>query len=137
MNQRWKNNAYCLDPPCLDLSITTPKILLTNLHKHNQQPQRHSGLQIILSIMSQSPSPLLQLPRELRDEVYRHLLVRDNPNELFHRPYTPSNLFATSLNHEDYTRRCLPTEILRTNRQVYHEASDILWRENTIRELIS
>ncbi|MCJ1469905.1 hypothetical protein MMC07_008549 [Pseudocyphellaria aurata] len=57
---------------------------------------------------------LLSLPAEIRLLIYRHLLVRPWPLEIEGR----------------FGGLPPPVEILRTNRQVYREAFDVLYREN-------
>ncbi|GAB7359711.1 hypothetical protein MBLNU230_g6886t1 [Neophaeotheca triangularis] len=67
------------------------------------------------------PFPLFHLPAELRDDIYLHAL--SPTRHLFLTSTKTSRLAITP-----------PTNppLLRANRQIYHEASSILYTENTI-----
>lgn len=67
--------------------------------------------------------PFMDLPAELRNEVYRELLLTTIPLQMIHdRPAWPDVSIPG--------RQLYPT-ILRTNYKVYHEALAILYGENT------
>ena len=59
---------------------------------------------------------LLSIPRELRDRIYEELLCLDE--------------FQTQQHHVFHAPRKLYPAILRVNRQLYHEASEILYDAN-------
>ena len=77
--------------------------------------------------LSNGPSPLLSLPRELRDEIYRLVLVpqANKPKDLTISHYSYKYTHPEPLDKE----RWLNTAILRTSRQIYQEASAILYDE--------
>lgn len=83
-----------------------------------------------LSIKSVYAFPFLYLPAELRDEVYGHLLSLT---------LTPRTKWAPVI-HKYVARRLMytdnvPTEILRTSRQVYSEAYAVFLRANQFVQL--
>ena len=69
-------------------------------------------------------SSFLQLPLELRMLIYNHLLV-------------PEHGEGVLIFHNDFTRPREPlgisASIIRTNKQVYAEASPVLYRNNVFR----
>lgn len=65
-------------------------------------------------ISTRNPMEFLDLPRELRFMIYRHLLVR------------PHSLEITSV----HPKPRLAVNVLRTSKLIHREASDILYREN-------
>ncbi|KAK6334736.1 hypothetical protein TWF718_010184 [Orbilia javanica] len=84
------------------------------------------------------PFPFLSLPREIRDEIYTHLLVFDSEplplesTEAFGKPTQAYSPFG------EWRRRVSPIfervstnlSILRVNRQIHNEASEIFYGRN-------
>ena len=78
---------------------------------------------------SAPPFPFLRLPRELRDLVYSHALIRpdsgphDEPTDICYLHHSPSSRhFSTS-----YWGTEKSTRLFRVNHQIYSEASEIFY----------
>ncbi|QDS71791.1 hypothetical protein FKW77_009407 [Venturia effusa] len=76
---------------------------------------------------NQIQSPFLRIPRELRDKIYRNILKE-----------TGSNLIESNYDDDEYPfsryhgcNNVVDTQILATNNQIFHEAGNILYKENT------
>jgi hypothetical protein len=82
-------------------------------------------------------SPLLRLPRELRDIIYRYVLVADIPLVYAFTDivlqmgfkYLDSRTWLSQQNRE-YLDTILTTEILQVNKQLFAEGQEILLKEN-------
>jgi hypothetical protein len=82
-------------------------------------------------------SQLLRLPRELRDIIYRYVLVADVPLVYAFTDgvlqmgfkYLDSRTWLSQQNQE-YLDTILTTEILQVNKQLFAEGQDILLKEN-------
>ncbi|GAB7353367.1 hypothetical protein MBLNU459_g3849t1 [Dothideomycetes sp. NU459] len=80
---------------------------------------------LAISVQGAVPlTPVFRLPRELRDIVYRHLLVGDEVKYL-KTPGQDHPLMSTAHSY----RFC--TNLLAVNKQIREEASEILYKENT------
>ncbi|KAL3426907.1 hypothetical protein PVAG01_00417 [Phlyctema vagabunda] len=96
------------------------------------------------------PTTFFDLPRELRDAIYDHVLVSQTgfikPIEVSHLgrrsgaslPLTPNTPLRYVLhavhsqdNWKDKPWGIITISLLRTNRQIYDEARDIFWLKNT------
>ncbi|EWC44286.1 hypothetical protein DRE_01112 [Drechslerella stenobrocha 248] len=77
------------------------------------------------SVATSTPFPLLALPRELRNEVYRHLLTMPIPTFL-PQPYKV-----------DLVPKRINTSILRVNKQIHDEATEVLYGSNTFAVYLS
>jgi hypothetical protein len=86
----------------------------------NQQSPHRSERPHISHI---APRAFLQLPRELRDMIYSHLLIS------IYTPYVPARR-ATMRRAYNHPRRL---NIILTCRTVYNEASEILYNDATFR----
>ncbi|EPS40842.1 hypothetical protein H072_5269 [Dactylellina haptotyla CBS 200.50] len=74
-------------------------------------------------IISDSPSPFLRLPRELRDQIYTLVLSFDTPKI----PQASANPDFMS----EYKHLSLDLSLLRACRQVHDEAAEIFYGHNT------
>ncbi|KAL9128224.1 MAG: hypothetical protein Q9217_003070 [Psora testacea] len=92
----------------------------------------------------QLKSPLLALPPELRNKIYRYALLRDEPIDLWPHKWTkpdtidqPSCTALTlKVRHQEslrYVRKEMATGLLGTCSQVYDEATNLFWGENHFR----
>ncbi|KAL9100283.1 MAG: hypothetical protein Q9163_004328 [Psora crenata] len=93
---------------------------------------------------NQLQSPLLALPPELRNKIYRYALVRDEPIDLWPHRWTKSDAadqpsstaLALKVRHQEslqYVRKEMATGLLGTCRQVYDEAAMLFWGDNSFR----
>lgn len=73
--------------------------------------------------LKQSFFPILRLPRELRDQIYCYSLCAVREVDL-RPPYPPWSLV------QDNPFKDLSPGLLRTSKQIYHEANDILYARN-------
>lgn len=76
--------------------------------------------------------PLMELPVELRFEVYRNLLVSSLPVCTEARPLarTPDSEDSDEDSSSDFRPNGLHPNILQTSNQVFHEAAQVLYGEN-------
>lgn len=87
---------------------------------------------------SQLQSPLLSLPPEIRNKIYRYALVRDEPLDLWPHKWTKANenikpASPLKTRHQEsleYVRKEMATGLLGTCRQVYNEAHMFFWGDN-------
>jgi hypothetical protein len=81
-------------------------------------------------------SPFLELPFEIREQIYYYVLVRPIPIDLWPLKYKqgPPNGPIFRL-QEDllYVRKEMATGLLTTCKQLYDEAGNIFWSRNTFR----
>ena len=90
-------------------------------------------------IKDQLQSPLLGLPGEIRTNIYRFALVRDEPLDLWPHKWTKPNeeerpsIGGLKIRHQEsleYIRKQMATGLLGTCRQVYNEAARFFWSDN-------
>ena len=90
-------------------------------------------------IKGQLQSPLLRLPGEIRTNIYRFALVRDEPLDLWPHKWTKPNeeerpsiagLKTRYQESLEYIRKQMGTGLLGTCRQVYNEAASLFWSDN-------
>ena len=90
---------------------------------------------------SQHQSPLLRLPPEIRNKIYRYALVRDEPLDLWPHKWTTSNVDSKNvpglkIRHQEsleYVRKQMSTGLLGTCRQTFNEAALFFWGDNLFR----
>ena len=86
-------------------------------------------------------SPLLALPPELRNKIYRYALVRDRPIDLWPHKWTKpqsedesaSPPLTLKIRYQDdlaFVRKEMATGLLGTCTQVYREAALLFWADN-------
>jgi len=77
-----------------------------------------------------NPSPLLSLPKELRLEIYEHAFSASSYPILvaIHRDYQFKRVTIRYVKHPTIS---FPAALLRTNRQIYHEALPVMYRDTT------
>jgi len=81
-------------------------------------------------------SPFLNLPTELREQIYYYVLVRPIPIDLWPLKYKygpPSTPVIRLQEDLLFVRKEMATGLLTTCRQLYNEAGDIFWSRNTFR----
>lgn len=81
-------------------------------------------------------SPFLNLPTEIREQIYHEVLVRSIPIDLWPLNYKqgPPDCPALRLQEDIlFVRREMATGLLTTCKQIFHEASSIFWSKNTFR----
>jgi hypothetical protein len=81
-------------------------------------------------------SPFLNLPAEIREQIYYAALVRPTPIDLWPLKYMQgaSNSRVFRLQEDlQFVRREMGTGLLATCKQVFHEAGKIFWSKNTFR----
>jgi hypothetical protein len=76
------------------------------------------------------PFPFLSLPDELRLEIYEHAFSASSYPILIdiHRDY---RCVRVTLRYAKHPTISFPTALLRTNRQIYHEALPVMYRDIT------
>ncbi|KAJ6262605.1 hypothetical protein Dda_3416 [Drechslerella dactyloides] len=95
----------------------TPPSALSE-EQESSQPTPRIDIPVGIDVC-QRPFPLLQLPPEIRDEIYKHLVIFDtNPPE------------AESYRSALCDRPSLDLSILRVNKRIHDEASRILYSKN-------
>jgi hypothetical protein len=81
-------------------------------------------------------SPFLKLPAEIREQIYYAALVRPAPIDLWPLKYTkdPSTTRVIRV-QEDllFVRKEMATGLVTTCKQIFYEASNIFWSNNTFR----
>ena len=103
---------------------------------------------------SQLQSPLLRLPPEIRNKIYRLVLVREEPIDLWPHKWTASEsvradrdtirslirsrrgVGGLKVRHQEsleYVRKQMGTGLLGTCTQVFNEASGLFWSTNRFR----
>ena len=92
------------------------RLLCSTVHRYNLTCEELEGLKESTSF--DKPFPILRLPREIRDEIYTYSLRAGSPVET-----TPQIHFL--LTAADYPFKPPTPDILRTNKQIYHEAIEI------------
>jgi hypothetical protein len=77
-----------------------------------------------------NPFPFLSLPDELRLEIYKHAFSASSYPILIdiHRDY---RCMRVTLRYAKHPTISFPTALLRTNRQIYHEALPVMYRNIT------
>lgn len=88
--------------------------------------------QSTMEIATNNSFPFLELPRELRDLIYRFIFKADTPLEPI--THTEAEHLRSSRNHHlppGITDRVLDNRILCLNKQIFTECYDILYKENT------
>jgi hypothetical protein len=79
-----------------------------------------------------------RLPREIRDQIYSHVLVSDKgiahipPCDMQGTDIRPVGDALDVVKWFSSTRTLIDTSLLRVNKAVYEEASEILFRENIV-----
>lgn len=71
------------------------------------------------SVTAVTPFRLLDLPREIRDDIYESSILDLSPPDMFINPHRHRNSLRL---------RKINTNVLLTNRQVYWEARDVIVR---------
>lgn len=74
------------------------------------------------SVTAVTPFRLLDLPREVRDDIYEAAIFDLSPPDMFLRPRDPDSVRLRKMN----------TNVLLTNRQVYWEARDVIVRRGQL-----
>lgn len=91
---------------------------------------------------NQFQSPLLRLPPEIRNKIYRYSLSSDEPLDLWPHKWTKSDNDANpapgqlKVRHQEdleFVRKELSTGLLGTCRQIFNEAAMCFWRDNHFR----
>jgi hypothetical protein len=100
-------------------SEATLRLLCSTVRRYNQTCEELERLKE--STGFDKPFPILRLPREIRDEIYTYSLRAASWVET-----TPRMLLAAA----DYAFKPPTSGILRTNKQIYHEAIEILYSKN-------
>lgn len=80
--------------------------------------------------MTGNISPFLDLPRELRDQIYRFILKADTPLQPIH-PDEAQRLRGGQNIAIGNAENLLDNRVLYVNQQIFNEAYDILYTENT------
>lgn len=116
-----------------DYSVTAvPPHIMTRSPRSPRLPRSRNQLQ----------SPLLRLPPEIRNKIYRYALFRDNPLDLWPHKWTKSDIDAIptpgqlKVRHQEgleFVRKELSTGLLGTCRQTFTEAAMYFWRDNQFR----
>jgi hypothetical protein len=77
-----------------------------------------------------NPSPFLSLPKELRLEIYEHAFSASSYPILvaIHRDH---HCMRVTLRYAKHPTISFPAALLRTNRQIYHEALPVIYRDIT------
>lgn len=74
------------------------------------------------SVAAVTPFRLLDLPREVRDDIYEAAIFDLSPPDMFLRPKDPDSVRLRKMN----------TDVLLGNRQVYWEARDVIVRRGRL-----
>ncbi|KAF7198108.1 hypothetical protein HII31_00464 [Pseudocercospora fuligena] len=82
------------------------------------------------STTNQRPFPFLSLPPELRDQIYSHLLSTQHAIDIFRYQKQFTCTKSSDSNEENPEGVHIPVDILRTCRQIYTEATPILYGSN-------
>ena len=81
-------------------------------------------------------SPFLNLPGEIREQIYYASLIRPSPIDLWPLKYTldPSATHILRLQEDlAFVRKEMATGLFTTCKQIFHEASNIFWSRNAFR----
>jgi hypothetical protein len=81
-------------------------------------------------------SPFLNLPPEIREQIYYTSLTRITPIDLWPMKYTedPSTETVFRIQEDlDFVRKEMATGLLVTCKQIFYETSTIFWSKNTFR----
>lgn len=81
-------------------------------------------------------SPFLNLPAEIREQIYYISLVRDSSIDLWPGKYTeksPTGEVYRLQEDLEFIRKEMGTGLFTTCKQIYYEASNIFWSRNTFR----
>ncbi|KAF2872882.1 hypothetical protein BDV95DRAFT_605471 [Massariosphaeria phaeospora] len=97
------------------------------MYAYHEKLARGTVTQAPRPMQTTAPFPFLQLPRELRDQIYEDTLVRPKVIELwpeFGRPlhYRPVSVAEPGDMH--------PLALLQVNKQINMEAAEVLFNEN-------
>jgi hypothetical protein len=102
-------------------SEATLRLLCSTVRRYNQTCEELERLKESMGF--DKPFPFLRLPREIRDKIYTYSLRAASWVET-----TPwMHLLLTAA---DYPFKPPTSGILRTNKQIYHEAIEILYSKN-------
>ncbi|KAK6511531.1 hypothetical protein TWF481_000444 [Arthrobotrys musiformis] len=104
-----------LGPQSVGGSSTTSSLAIYNRQKTSDSTPSASQTQRLT---------FLTLPREIRDEVYTYLLAISPP------PTTISYPIWNGETHKPYTVHCKNLSLLRVNRQIHDEASEVFYKRN-------
>ncbi|KAK6359105.1 hypothetical protein TWF696_000272 [Orbilia brochopaga] len=99
------------------ITITVTITIITKMDVDTNIPD------LPMSGQSDAMPPLLRLPREIRDEIYKHLL-------LFPTPPTPTGV-TSYYNLPQYHHPKVDLAILRVNKQIHDEAATLFYTRNT------
>jgi hypothetical protein len=88
--------------------------------------------------MAEQRSPLLRIPRELRDKIYRYILVTSRPltyasGDVIKQIRFNLENFRCSLPERDYLDKIIDTRILQVNKQIFTESQEVLLKENAFK----
>ncbi|KIM97066.1 hypothetical protein OIDMADRAFT_147668 [Oidiodendron maius Zn] len=81
-------------------------------------------------------SPFLNLPAEIREQIYYAALVRPTPIDLWPMEYAQDPITNQILRLQEdlaFVRKEMATGLLTTCKQIFQEASNIFWSKNTFR----
>ncbi len=100
------------------------RLLCSTIRRYNKTCEELERLKESTDL--DKPFPFLRLPREIRDKIYTYSLRAASSVET-----TPRVLLA--LTAADYPFKPYTSGILRSNKQIYHEAIEILYSKNKVK----
>ena len=133
-----------LDRPIHDLFSVTSETARCSMHTHSRGCRTRGRYYQEGQVKERTP--LLDLPGEIREKIYRYALTKPEPINLWPNSFHPymigdsdrerrsSTLRAVRNQHDLlYVRKEMATGLLGTCRMVYDEAAYYFWSENTFR----